>query len=41
MIQRKNEGSQRCDLCSALGTGMSAVACTHRYLAFGASFDYR
>lgn len=31
MIQRKNEGSQSCDLSSALGTGMSAVAiaCTH------------
>lgn len=29
VLQRKNEGSQRCDLCRALGTGMRAVACTH------------
>lgn len=29
VLQRKNEGSQRCYLCSTLGTGMRAVACTH------------
>lgn len=29
VLQRKNERSQRCDLCRALGTGMRAVACTH------------